>query len=77
MDQLVASWLMLGCLCPGRGDGIVVSIGEQTEFGVIFATMQDVSRLPPCSACGGSIADPPHLSRSRRNEHHYKRLWMS
>lgn len=30
----------------GRGDGIVVSIGEQTEFGAIFATMQDVRAAP-------------------------------
>lgn len=27
----------------GRGEGIVVSIGEGTEFGAIFATMQEVS----------------------------------
>ena len=26
----------------GRGEGLVVSIGEQTEFGHIFATMQEV-----------------------------------
>lgn len=26
----------------GRGEGLVVSIGEQTEFGAIFATMQEV-----------------------------------
>src|ERR1700761_1797014 len=27
---------------PGRGSGIVVATGSQTEFGVIFSMMQDV-----------------------------------
>lgn len=31
--------------CSGRGGGIVVSIGEQTEFGAIFATMQEVDPI--------------------------------
>jgi magnesium-transporting ATPase (P-type) len=33
---------------PGRGTGIVIATGTQTEFGVIFSMMQDV-RLYPSS----------------------------
>ena len=28
----------------GRGSGVVIAIGTQTEFGVIFSMMQDVSQ---------------------------------
>jgi len=29
----------------GRGSGIVIAIGAETEFGVIFSMMQDVRTL--------------------------------
>lgn len=43
---------------PGHGSGIVVATGTDTEFGVIFSMMQDVSypfHLDP----GGAKADTP------------------
>lgn len=30
----------------GRGTGIVIATGTETEFGIIFSMMQDVSRTP-------------------------------
>jgi hypothetical protein len=34
-------------LNKGRGSGIVIATGVETEFGVIFSMMQDVCGFPP------------------------------
>jgi Ca2+-transporting ATPase len=36
---------MENLVVPGRGSGIVIATGEETEFGVIFSMMQEV-RFP-------------------------------
>jgi len=43
----------------GHGSGIVVGTGKETEFGVVFEMMQDVSRL------SSGVVD----SRSKSREH--------
>lgn len=38
----------------GRGEGVVVGTGTQSEFGVVFSMMQEV-RCPPFSACSSDL----------------------
>ena len=45
----------------GHGSGIVVGTGKETEFGVVFEMMQDVSQS------SSDVAD----TRSKSREHHY------
>lgn len=61
----------------GRGEGIVVGTGEQSEFGVVFAMMQEV-----CHFCGshflfGAEIHPCSNFRLRIEKLLYNYLWMS
>ena len=43
----------------GRGSGIVIATGAETEFGVIFSMMQDVRTLLFCRPRGQSLMAYP------------------
>jgi len=47
----------------GRGSGIVIATGTETEFGIIFSMMQDVSVLQRCLASRTNVC----LNRLRRS----------
>ena len=56
---------MIMATLVGHGKGVVVATGEQTEFGVIFTMMQDVSLLvnlptfEPKESKGRGETNPP------------------
>jgi Ca2+-transporting ATPase len=67
-----ASVAYMGTLVrAGRGQGVVVATGKETEFGAIFSMMEEVAR----PLCPKAVADCAH--RSRRSARRCSCAWTS
>lgn len=81
MGTLVRNGMHLSILLPyaphrysiGRGSGIIIATGTQTEFGVIFSMMQEVDRI--CVAFCLALTHP--FYRWRKSEHLFSLAWTN
>jgi hypothetical protein len=65
--------ICVGLLILGHGSGIVIGTGKDTEFGVVFEMMQDVSlyhasEQVDADVAGGRAANTPSIGNGRSSQ---------